>query len=59
MVPVEFVYEKIRVYPLIDKLYRNYQIYKNSSGAKKAAVCKIYTPGLYTMCSITVCTLAG
>ena len=47
MVPVEFVYEKIRAYPLIDKLYRNYPIYRNSSGAKKATVCKIFTP-VYT-----------
>ena len=44
MVPVEFEYEKIRVYPLIDKLYRNYQIYRNSFGAKKSAICKIFTP---------------
>ena len=32
------------MYPLIDKLYRNYQIYRNSSGAKEPAVCKIFTP---------------
>ena len=42
---VEFVNEKIRTYPLIDKLYRNYQIYRNSFGAKKAAVIKVFTPG--------------
>ena len=45
MVLVEFVYEKIHAYLLLDKLYRNYQIYRNSSGTKRAAVCKIFTPG--------------
>ena len=37
MVLVEFVYEKIHAYLLLYKLYQNYQIYRNSSGAKRAA----------------------
>ena len=44
MFPIVFVYEKIHAYPLIDKLYRNYHIYRNSSAPKRAAVCKIFTP---------------
>ena len=39
------MYDKIRANPLIDKLYRNYKIYGNSSGTKSVAVCKIFTPG--------------
>ena len=42
---VEFMNMEIHVYPLIDKLYRNYQIYRNSSRTKRAAVYKISTPG--------------
>ena len=44
MVPVKFVCYKIRAHPLIDKLYQNYHIYRNSSAPKRSAVCKIFTP---------------
>ena len=46
MFRVKFVYYKILAYPLTDKLYRNYHIYRNSSAPKRAAVCKIFTPAL-------------
>ena len=39
----EFVNEKTCAYLLIDKLYRNYQIYRNSFSIKKAAICKRFT----------------
>ena len=44
MFRVKFVYYKILAYPLTDKLYRNYHIYRNSSAPKRAAVFKIFTP---------------
>ena len=45
MVPVEFLYEKMHAYLLLDKLNRNYQN-RNSYGTKRGAVCKIFTPEL-------------
>ena len=57
--PRYFVYEKNRVYPLIVKLYRSYQIYRNSSGAKKAAVCKIFTPVLKLIGTFPGSVLSG
>ena len=41
-VPIEFVYEKIREYLFLDKLYRIYQSYRNSSSTP--ASCKTFTP---------------
>ena len=41
----------LRVYPLMYKLYRNYQIYTNSSDNKKAAICK-YLPLLHQYLSV-------